>query len=785
MDSSHRLSDLAELQSVTRRDLAWDQIKGYFGRRAQTAEGRRLISDQDLMDQNTLITHFEALNRWLEWLAHRPPFSFPALPAVSDLDRNPHLSPFSSEKLICFRDVTAFWLEQEEMPCERQPPSASFVSIHNRLKSLFTAQGTWSVDASPTYRKLISEQDKIHAQVERQLLQIIEKNRDVLSESIVFERNGRKVLAVQASFKGKLRGMVQDSSASGQSVFIEPESIIALQNREVELIGEIREELLRISREVTTLIVAEPSFSTLLSFLADMDRMQALALVTKETQSQVVVPNSLRTLDLKNARHPFLDAAYASLRQEDGHAPDDRIMVPFDLQLDAIQRGLLISGANTGGKTVTLKTTGLISLMANSGFPIPVSEGSQVPFYDTILADIGDHQSMAQSLSTFASHLKTLNMMANQHPQNALLLIDELGSGTDPMEADALSQALLERFMASLAHVICTTHHQVLCAFALEHPNLVNGSMAFNPQLMVPTFRFTQGVPERSHALEIAQQAGFPKAVMERAKSLLDNNMVDVQSAITQLQKQARELHRAKAKVRRKEIALHKSQKENEMRANELASKAARLEDQAQERLQNKLKQLERRVRGLMAELSSKKDRREAAQQFSMIEQEIQPTVEKIEIPSSGQPSSAWRPGDAVYVQSFARHGVLVAVDRKTARVNLNGMMLQASLDDVIHTIQTDPATPPQVKELSELSNNNPSLELKLLGMTVDDALLEVDRAIDLALRVGQPYLIFIHGHGSGRLKGAVRQFLQQHQASDHWDVVLNENDGQTELHFN
>jgi DNA mismatch repair protein MutS2 len=508
-----------------------------------------------------------------------------------------------------------------------------------------------------------------------------------------------------------------------------------------------------------------------------------------------VAPNPNRKLHLLHARHPFLDAHFATARQRyyEREQEDRNQMVAFNLSLDDEIKGLIISGANTGGKTVTLKTTGLIAWMANSGLPVPVDEGSQVPYYSTILADIGDNQSLSHNLSTFASHLANMREVLAIEAPEALVLLDELGSGTDPREGNALALALIEEIGARGFHLLVTTHQQVLTTFALNHPHLENGSMAFDPHRLKPTYRFNQGVPGRSHALDIARDAGLPESVLARATDLLDEEVIDIQAAINELQQQHKQLHKQKQKLRREERRLQRRISDTKREEEKFQQLQDEFKERSRARIKRKVDKAEQELRGLIQEIGDRKTARESLSKMAKLRDELvepEQAPEKrasIEEPLSGKPPEAWREGDRVYLKLWRRSGRLLNVDRKKARVDCDGKVFTVAVDEVLHMAEQEPVARPQrvSQHLETADGGAAKSELKLLGFRVEEALMEVDRAIDGALRSGVPFLRVIHGHGSGALKTAVREHLRIHGARSSFEVNIDpENDGVTELKF-
>ncbi len=789
-----------DLARQTRDSLEFDTVLRFFAVRAQTVEGKGFIRRLDLMPFDRQGVHYDELEAWRRYLETAPTLRFPAIPAAGEFRREPKLKPFDARELRRVRDALAFWRRvqgEETLAFARGQAhmNEALAALTQRLEGLFQADGDWREDVSPAYAGLHRQFTRAENQLAKTLSELARRYADFLNETMVYERNRRLTLAVKQDFRGRVSGILQDYSASGHTAYIEPQETVSLQNRLTEIESEIKEELWRIRCALTAEILAFSEIErAICPQMARMDMMQALARVAKETGCQILRPNEDGALTLLQARHPFLDERFAGLRQDalETETPDDNRMVPFDLSLDRETRGLIVSGANTGGKTVTLKTVGLAAWMANSGLPALVDEGSRAPRYCAVLADIGDNQSLSYNLSTFASRLANMRHILEQSQSPALILLDELGSGTDPQEGSALAQAVIERIVDRGDTLLATTHHQTLCTMALNHPRLENASMAFDARRLTPIYRFRQGVPGRSHALHIAAKAGFPDAVMARATQLIDEGQVDIQAAIETLQRQSQDLEKQRKKLRREELRLHRRMQETKQETRALERDREAFKREARAKLAKRLDRAERELRDLLEETASQNQRRKALVKLHGLGRELAEPyaapqkLEQVEAPTTGLPPESWRPGDRVYVKAWLQEAVLVSLDRNRARVDLNGKSLLASVEDLLHLEPDSDRPAPRVTDHFETpADEAVPFELKLLGYRVDDALLELERVLDRALRKGLPFLRVIHGHGAGALKSAVRAFLQRHEARDSFEVKIDDkNDGVTEVRF-
>ncbi|MCB1050534.1 MAG: Smr/MutS family protein [Acidobacteria bacterium] len=788
-----KISPLEHLETNTLDHLEWHAILPYYACQAQTGPGRQRLLTPQPQTAQALRERAPILKTWLDRVSGQGPLRIPDLRDAKWFERDPFQNPFSAEDLSLVGKFLVFMIDHLEtnqfafLP-EAPKPEPSHLRLRDHLKILFEPNGDWSPLASPKLGQLLNTLRHLESQIERNLQSHLERHGDILSESIVYERNGRKCLAVKTDFKGRIRGIVQDSSASGKTVFLEPESVLGPQNEWAETQAAIREEIWRIRCE-TTQSILDPQLEIVawMACCARWDAEQTLALVAHQTGSHFLIPEG-KDLHLIRARHPYLDEKFAALRQRASQSEglDAHHMVPFSLRLDDQVRGLVLSGANTGGKTVCLKTTGLLAQLARCGLPVPCEEGSQIPYYRYILADIGDHQSLTMSLSTFASHLEYLKAILAADDPATLVLLDELGSGTDPEEGSALARALIETMLQRDYQFLVTTHMQVLCTFALTHPHLDNGSMVFDERALRPTYQFAQGVPGRSHALEIARRSGLDESVLTRAQELISANLVDIQAAIRELQERSRSMEKAQRKLRKEEIRLHRKIQETKAETRKLESARQQVQQEAQSKIRKEVERAEMRLRTFLEETKAKSLRKQAGLEFAKLSQDLVPethAVQKVEIQASGTPLDAWQKGDLLYYLAWGKTAKLVRLDRKKVHIEIEGKQLIVEASDVLHQHSGQKEKP--VRTESEFEPQMAQIQLRLLGMTVEEAIADLEVTLDRVLRSGQPYLEIIHGHGTGALKQAIRTYLKRHPVREQWQVEIDPgNDGITQLRF-
>ncbi len=566
------------------------------------------------------------------------------------------------------------------------------------------------------------------------------------------EKDGRLVLPLNANYRGRLRGVVHEVSSRGATIFFEPVDIFEKNNALVDEENEYRLELFRILRDLTAEVGARAGELRYLSErVAVIDSWHARARYSGIHDCFPAAWDGGR-LVLKRARHPLLG----------------RKAVPIDVEIGEGIRILIVTGPNTGGKTVALKTVGLLALMNQFGLDVPADLGSALPLFDDVFADIGDEQSIAESLSTFSAHVRNLSSIVLSCTPNSLVLLDELGSDTDPEEGAALAMAFLDRFLAVDCISMVTTHLGVLKNYGFTKPNVSNASVDFDVTLLRPTYRIVPGIPGSSHALEIAEQQGIPRDIVENAKAYVDRNETDASKLIRNLIEHQRSLtERTRDLDRRLEDAKRKEE--------ELAGKEESIEERERELRKEGLAELNRflsesrkEFENLVREIREgelTKTRQQAAKTFTeAVKQRIAEEEEKAGRPRQRPKflkAGPLEPGMEVYVGKQKRRGVLIR-RMKEGRwlVSAGALRLTLAEDELMPAAVTERKSD-FVVSLAEGGVQEPAkLEIDLRGMRADEALKALEKQIDRALMQGLAEFGVIHGKGEGILQRAVQDYL-------------------------
>jgi DNA mismatch repair protein MutS2 len=596
------------------------------------------------------------------------------------------------------------------------------------------------------------------------------KIQPLLQEPIITQREGRYVIPLRAEFKNKLKSIVHDQSTSGATVFVEPLQVVEFNNqlRELELAerDEIRRLLAKLSASIgehalaienTVVAIAQLDLALAKARYADELRASEPVIASFGEQSdQVVHPGS--TLKLLQARHPLLD-------------PGE--VVPVDLVLDEETYALVITGPNTGGKTVTLKTAGLLVIMAASGMHIPATSGSKLSLFDSVYADIGDEQSIEQSLSTFSGHISNIIHILENVNERSLVLLDELGAGTDPQEGAALAQALLETFLERSVTTLVATHFTALKTFAHLTEGVRNASVEFDVKSLQPTYHLTIGLPGRSNALAIAQRLGLDDSVLEKAKQWVSADELEADTLLDEIhhqREQARfalkEAEQARSSAQQTEIELTRRLDGIEDERRELLEQAredARIEvDELRADLEKLRRQLRLAGQPLEA-LEAAKD------ELEKVEQSVAEPVVR-ETHDLQQDQRPIQLGDKVHLQTIDAEGIVTSLGEQQAEVQVGRLRIRARLNEIRLTDQgvseseKGTAERPEPSRTRAKPSAQPPLELHLRGLRVDEALIELERHLDSAYLAGMPFVRVVHGKGTGTLREAVRNTLRDNR---------------------
>ncbi len=582
----------------------------------------------------------------------------------------------------------------------------------------------------------------------------------IVQEAIITQRDGRYVVPIRAEARGRLAGIVHDTSASGATLFVEPIAAVEMGNRVRELEREETREVERILRELTALVAGHADeIDGTVETLADLDLALAKARYSAEIRGTEPKMGPLQSvLDLKEARHPLLDPAR---------------VVPISILLGGDYAILIITGPNTGGKTVTLKTVGLIALMAQCGLHIPAREGSRLPIYRGVYADIGDEQSIEQSLSTFSSHLKNLVDILRLADADTLVLLDELGAGTDPVEGSALARAILTFLLDRKTPALVATHYAELKAFAHTTPRVQNASMEFDVETLSPTYHLTIGLPGRSNAFAIATRLGLDTHIIDEARAALGRGDVEMETMLAEIRQARQETASARAHA-------ELSQRE----AERLVSDARRTLTDADKRRQE---MLERAHADAKAEIELAREElnrlRQAWRAVSLSRDYVENEQEKLDqlaaqlpapehtrtqLPRPASPTSGGGGplgiGDQVWVERLDKAGEVVALDAEGAEVQIGSFRVRLKLDELGERIaKARPVTSSEPAQITLPQAESPGLEVSLRGMRAEEALEKLDKYLDRAYLAGLPSVRVIHGKGTGTLRKLARELLSNH----------------------
>ena len=668
------------------------------------------------------------------------------------------------------RAITKYFAEIEPPQYPRIREKVERISLAADLEqAIFRSideEGEILDSASPKLKQIRKDLRQAKEKIQAWLQHYLQRQDAHIQDQVITLRHNRYVVPVKASSRGSIQGIVHDQSSSGVTMFIEPVETVEMNNQIAAFELEERQEIQRILLELTDRVREHrPEIEETLAVLGELDFINAKARLSERWQCQS--PRLLRDsrLKLRQARHPLL-----LMQHEDAPAR----VVPIDLALDEERRALLITGPNTGGKTVSLKTVGLLVLMAQAGLHIPVAQDSELGVFDQIFADIGDLQSIEQSLSTFSSHISHIVGILAQATARSLALFDELGAGTDPSEGASLGVAILEYLDRVNAMCLATTHHDALKSYAYTQPRTVNACVEFDVNTLSPTYHLLIGAPGKSNAFVIAERLGLPGHIIERAKDLMGEDLMRVDHLIRKLTDENEEVERKKAEIEAKYRGVLRLEKETDRlaasaekrrqeilgsayeQAKEVVNKAIQ---QSQEVLQTLPKATREQGRTQVKTLhKAATQAHQALRQHQQQQQRTEPEKPRGEIIVGGR----------VKLEGFEQSGTVLKLskDGKTAEIQVGAMRVEMPVNQLI---PLGKAKPPSAKiSVAEMSNaatpeHAVPFELVLVGKTVEDALELVSKYLDQAVMSGFSSVALVHGMGTGKLKHAISEYLRKH----------------------
>ena len=666
------------------------------------------------------------------------------------------------------KDVSQFTADLEEREIDTRPIEKTLKNLaipedlFKKLNQAIEYDGTVKDTASSKLMQLRHDIQSNETDIKNHMNDYISgKHTQYLSENIVTIRDGRYVLPVKQEYKNKFGGVVHDQSASGQTLFVEPQAVLVLNNRQQNLMAQERQEIHRILIELSELAgMYQKEIKNNAAALTQLDFLSAKSKLAKAMKATEPVLNQDHVIKLRKARHPLID---------------HKKVVPNNIELGTSFDTMLITGPNTGGKTITLKTLGLLQLMAQAGLFITAEEGSQLTVFNEIYADIGDEQSIEQSLSTFSSHMDQIIKIMKDVTEDDLVLIDELGAGTDPEEGASLAIAILDDLRGAQAKIAITTHYPELKLYGYNRARTTNASMEFDLKKLAPTYRLRIGIPGQSNAFAIAHQLGMNEAVVDKARSLMNDEDSDINKMIERLTKQtkaAEQLHETLKQNVDQSITL-KRQLQNglDWYNQQVQKQLEKAQEKADEMLAKKRQKADKIINDLEEQRRAGGQVRtnkviEAKGALNKLERENQNLAQNKVLQREKRRHDV-SIGDTVKVLSYGQQGVIT---KKLADHEFEvqiGILKVKVTDRDVEKISTQ-AVPKKaeraVRSSRGLRSTRASSELDLRGQRYEEALTNLDRYIDSSLLAGLNTVTIIHGIGTGAIRNGVQQYLKRNR---------------------
>lgn len=673
--------------------------------------------------------------------------------------------------LIIMKDAIRFFNKERKLiyPAlyEIFQPVKFEKSLIESIEKVIDENGDILPDASPELlqiRKRINSKNKELDKQFRLLINLYKKN-DWLSDTVESFRNGRRVLTVPAEHKRKIRGIIHDESATGKTVFIEPEPVIEINNDLFDLEQEEKREIYRILKALSAAIRPfVEDISVYQEIVARLDLIRAKAKLAMQMDADMPKIHPKSGFGFYKAYHPLLLLKNSSQNKKTIH---------FDLALHDGNRILVLSGPNAGGKSVAMKSVGLQQLMIQAGMLVPCSPESEFGIFTKIFADIGDQQSLDDDLSTYSSRLRNMKIFLDHADENSLILIDEFGSGTDPKTGGAIAESLLREFNFKKVFGLITTHYSNLKMFAFKAKGIVNGSMAFDNENLSPTFELMIGRPGSSYAFEIAEKSGLNKKVLNYAKHKTGKKEKAVEELLIDLQREKKELEDKLADMKEREKKLEKLIKSYDHLSRDLEFKRKKLKLESKESsLQQSMrdnKEFENLIREIREEKNLEKAKILAAkvrEKRQLLNEEVKGLKEEIYYhPAAEKNDKEIRPGDFVRLRTGGASGKVDSIEKGKAIVLMGLMKMTAKVKDLVHA--NEPLDIRSEKsigtDLSHVADFESKIDLR--GLTKEDALKLLENFVDKALMTNATQLKIIHGKGNGILRNAVKAKLREYSA--------------------
>ena len=752
--------------------LEFNKVKDQFTEYLQTEQAQAELRDLvPMTNPERIQNQFTEIQEMSEIFVEHHGFAIGSLRDISEPLRRLELdADLNIQELIAIKkvlqasaDLSRFYadLENVELIALKRlfEKIEAFPSLQGSLQSINDG-GFIEHFASPELQNIRRQLKACDDAIRQTLQDILKKSGHMLAENLIASRNGRSVLPVKNTYRNRISGVVHDISSSGNTVYIEPRAVIQLNEEITQLRADERHEMARILHELSNQL--RPQAAAIANnawILGHMDFIRGKYLYLHDKKAVIPKISDNQTLQLLNVRHPLLVNPVAN-----------------DLHFDEDLTAIVITGPNTGGKTVMLKTLGLAQLMAQSGLPILADKGSRVAIFQEIFADIGDEQSIEQSLSTFSSHMTHIVEILNAADSNSLVLVDELGAGTDPQEGASLAMAILEHLRLSQIKTMATTHYPELKAYGIETQHVENASMEFDTATLRPTYRFMQGVPGRSNAFEIARRLGLNEIIVKEAENLTDTDS-DVNRIIEQLESQTVETQKRLEHIKDVEQENLKFNRAVKKLYNEFSHEYDKELEKAQKEIQEMVDTALAESDSILKNLHDKSQLKpheviDAKGKLKKLAAQVDLSKNKVLRKAKKEKAArAPRVGDDIIVTAYGQRGTLTSQAKNgnwEAQVGLIKMSLKADEFTLVRA-QAEAQQPKKkqinvVKKAKKTSSDGPRARLDLRGKRYEEAMQELDAFIDQALLNNMSQVEIIHGIGTGVIRDAVTKYLRRHR---------------------
>lgn len=763
------------MNSKIEKVLEFSKIRTQLAEYATSEKGKQMIKELPIeVDAKAIQNKIEETTDGVELLRLKQGIPIPRLKDISFALKRLELEAGLNGRelsdilrvLTTTREVERFFekVEEEEISLKRVPRLVekleSIPDVTSELEASIREDGYVLDSASPTLHGVRVGIQKTEQDIRRQMDQYLTgKNAQYLSDTIITIRNDRYVLPVKAEYKSVFGGTVHDQSSTGQTLFMEPQAVVNLNNKLREYQVQEKREVERILWELSQKLM--PYTNSLHQnhyVLARLDVVNAKALCAHELKATEPIIDANNYLALWQAWHPLLEREKA---------------VANDIILGEEYQAIVITGPNTGGKTILLKTVGVIQLMAQMGLYIPAGENSRVGIFTEIFADIGDEQSIEQNLSTFSSHMSNIVSILKQINDKSLLLIDEIGSGTDPQEGSSLAIAILDYIASKQSYVIASTHYPELKAYGYDRPKTINASMEFDGDTLQPTYQLLLGVPGRSNAFDISKRLGLPSIIIDQARGLLSEEDQDLNAMISDLEQKRRRAQRDADKMRHQlELStqlLTDLQRETE----QFQANKARLLEEAKERANTLIEQSQDDADKILSEIRELqlRSKQSTVKEHEMIEKKTalkdlkhEQALKKNKVLRKEKAKKALQVGQSVEVLSFGQRGTLVEkVNDQEWVVQMGIIKMKIAVEDLSPIAEAQEAKQQVIVKSARASHV--SSELDLRGKRYEEAMKDLELYLDAAILANYPRVTIIHGRGTGAIQQGVHKVLRSHRS--------------------